>query len=268
MGKTTNDDGRSEPRRTVVVAGGTSGINLAIAQAYAAQGAQVAVLSRSQAKVDAAVAPLSQHAPARGYAADVRDGEALERVFADVASQWGTVDVVVSGAAGNFVVLAADMSPNAFKAVVDIDLLGTFNVARASWPHLTKPGASLIAITAAQSWLPTAGQAHVGAAKAGIDQLTRTLALEWGPAGVRVNAVAPGPIEGTEGMRRLAPTPEAWAAWTRAVPLGRAGRTEDICAAVLWLTSPHASYVTGVVLSVDGGLALGGSSAIAAAMQA
>lgn len=256
----------AEPRN-VFVAGGTSGINLAIAHAYARSGARVAVLSRSQDKVDAARAELGAVTPALGYAVDVRDYDAVSAAFEDVDAQWGPIDVVVSGAAGNFVAPAAELSSNGFKTVVDIDLLGTFNVARASWPHLRKPGASLISITAAQSWLPTAGQAHVGAAKAGIDQLTRTLALEWGPAGVRVNAVAPGPIEGTEGMRRLAPTPEAMTAWERAVPLGRAGRTDDICEAVTWLTSPAASYVTGVVLSVDGGLALGGSSAIVAAMQ-
>ena len=252
----------------VLIAGGTSGINLEIARAYAASGAQVSVLSRTQEKVDQAVAELSATTEAVGFAADVRDISAVESAVEATAEKWGPLDVVVSGAAGNFVAPAAELSANGFKTVVDIDLLGTFNVCRASWPHLRKPGASLVNITAAQSWLPTAGQVHVGAAKAGIDQLTRTLALEWGPSGVRVNAVAPGPVEDTEGMRRLAPTQAARDAWTRAVPLGRFAHTDDICQAVLWLTSPSASYITGTVLSVDGGLALGGSSAISAAMQA
>src|SRR5262245_24926753 len=118
----------------------------------------------------------------------------MDSVLAAVVDAWGPVDVVVSGAAGNFLAPAASMSANAFKSVVDIDLLGTFNVLRASWPHLRKPGAAIVNITSANSWLPTPMQVHVCAAKAGIDQVTRTLAMEWGGAGVRVNAIAPGPI--------------------------------------------------------------------------
>ena len=251
--------------RNVFVAGGTSGINLALAQKFAARGDRVAVLSRSQEKVDAAVALLGDDA--LGFAADVRDADAVVNAFAQVAEQWGPLDVVVSGAAGNFVAPAADLSPGGFGAVVDIDLRGTWHVMHAAWPHLRKPGSSIINISAAQSWLPTPGQVHVSAAKAGIDQITRTLAMEWGPAGVRINSVAPGPIRGTEGMARLAPTPSAEKAWTRAVPLGRFGETDDIWQSVSWLTSPAASFVTGVVLSVDGGLSLGGSSAITAAIQ-
>jgi NAD(P)-dependent dehydrogenase (short-subunit alcohol dehydrogenase family) len=254
--------------RSVFVAGGTSGINLAVAEAFADQGCKVAVLSRSPEKVDSTVARLSERSPALGYVGDVRDPVAVADAFREAAAAHGPIDVVVSGAAGNFVAPAAEMSANGFKAVVDIDLLGTFNVLRAAWEHVRKPGASIVNISAAQSWLPTAGQAHVCAAKAGVDQLTRTLALEWGPAGVRVNSVAPGPVEGTEGMRRLAPTPAAVAGWTQAVPLRRFATTTDIAGAVLWLTSDAASYVTGVVLSVDGGLCLGGSGAAAAAMQA
>lgn len=255
--------------KSVFVAGGTSGINLAIAEAFAADGARVAVLSRKQEKVDAARAKLQDlGSEALGFAADVREFAAVEQSLGETARAWGAIDVVISGAAGNFVAEVAGMSANAFKTVVDIDLLGTFNVLRAAWPHLAKPGASVLSITAAQSWLPTPGQAHVGAAKAGIDQLTRTLAIEWGSAGVRVNAVAPGPIDGTEGMDRLAPTAAARRGWEEAVPLGRFGTKDDITRAVKWLCSPDAAYITGVVLSVDGGLALGGSSAIGRAMTA
>lgn len=250
--------------RAVFVAGGTSGINLAIARRFADRGDRVAVLSRSQDKVDAAVALLGEQAI--GFAADVRDAQAVSDAFAQAAERFGPIDIVVSGAAGNFISPAAELSPGGFGAVVDIDLRGTWHVLHAAWPHLRKPGASIVNLSAAQAWLPTPGQVHVSAAKAGIDQVTRTLAMEWGPAGVRVNSVAPGPVRGTEGMARLAPTPESEQAWTRAVPLGRFADTDDICAAVEWLTSEAASYVTGVVLSVDGGLSLGGSSAIAAAM--
>ncbi|WP_229053422.1 SDR family oxidoreductase [Aeromicrobium sp. Leaf350] len=248
------------------VAGGTSGINLAIARAYAERGWSVSVLSRSQDKVDAALATLGEGA--LGYAADVRDAEAVAAAIASAAEQHGPIDALVSGAAGNFVSPAADLSPNGFRTVVEIDLLGTFNVMRGAWDHLRKPGASIVNISAAQSWLPVPGQIHVGAAKAGIDQVTRTLAMEWGPEGVRVNSVAPGPVEGTEGMRRLAPTQAAVDAWTEAVPLRRFATTDDVVNAVTWLTSPESAYVTGVVLSVDGGLALGGSGMIHRAMHA
>lgn len=253
--------------KNVIVAGGTSGINLAVAKAFASDGARVAVFSRTPERVETAREELAAFGGAvLALAADVRDFAAVDRVIGQAADEWGKIDVLISGAAGNFYAEAAAMSANAFKTIVDIDLLGTFNVVRAAWPHLAKPGASVLSITAAQSWLPTPGQAHVGSAKAGIDQLTRTLAIEWGSAGVRVNAIAPGPIEDTEGMARLAPSPEAERAWRAAVPLGRFGRKEDVSRAVKWLCSPDADFITGVVLSVDGGLALGGSSAISRAM--
>lgn len=251
--------------KVVFVAGGTSGINLGIAEGFAAAGAKVAVMSRSQEKVDAAVATLGD--AARGFAVDVRDADAVADALSQTAADWGPIDVLISGAAGNFPALAAGMSTNAFKTVIDIDLNGAFHVLHAAFPHLRKPGATVINISAAQAWLPTSYQAHVCAAKAGIDQLTRTLAMEWGGEGIRINSIAPGPIEGTEGMRRLAPNVTAEAGWTKAVPLGRLGTTTDIAKAALWLCSDDASYVTGVILPVDGGLALGGSSAISAAMS-
>ncbi|QWC84629.1 SDR family oxidoreductase [Nocardioidaceae bacterium] len=258
----------SESGRHVFIAGGTSGINLGIAEAYAAAGAQVAVLGRSQEKIDAALERLAGLGSAdrvAGFSADVRDAEAVGDALGRAVDRFGTIDVVV---AGNFLAPAAEMSPNAFKSVVDIDLLGTFNTVRMAYEHLTRPGASVVAITAAQSWLPSAWQAHVGAAKAGVDQLVRTLAVEWGPEGVRCNAVAPGPIEGTEGMKRLAPTEKSVQAWTDAVPLGRFGTPEDIANAVRWISSPLASYLTGQVISVDGGLQLLGSGTIVSAVTA
>ncbi|MDR0246526.1 MAG: SDR family oxidoreductase [Burkholderia sp.] len=255
--------------KTIFVAGGTSGINLAIAEAFALEGARVAVLSRSADKVESAVAHLrSLGADALGHAADVRDATAVEAALTATAQAWGPLDVLVSGAAGNFLAPGAELSANGFKTVVDIDLLGTFNVLRMAWPYLRKPGAAILNITAAQSWLPMPLQVHVCAAKAGIDQVTRTLAMEWGGSGVRVNAIAPGPIDGTEGMRRLAATPAAHQAWTDCVPLKRFGTQRDIQRAALWLCSEAASYITGVVLPVDGGLALGGGAPIATAMQA
>lgn len=254
--------------KTVFVAGGTSGINLGIAHAFAAAGATVAVLSRSQEKVDAAVEELKQHGgKVVGFAADVRNYERTEDAIKQTHAQLGPLDVLISGAAGNFPAPALGMSANAFKAVVDIDLLGTFNVLRASFEYLRKPGASIINISAPQAYSPMELQMHVCAAKAGVDMITRVAALEWGPMGVRVNSVVPGPIDETEGMKRLAPTQQVRDLVTESVPLGRFGTKQDVANACLWLSSPLASYVTGVVLQVDGGWSLGGTSISAASLK-
>lgn len=238
----------------VFVAGGTSGINLGIAEAFADAGARLGVASRSPEKVAAAVAACSRPGrPALGYSFDVRDPAAVAAGLDAFAAAAGPIDVVVSGAAGNFPARAADLSPNGFKAVVDIDLLGTFHVMRAAYPHLRRPGAVLINISAPQATIPMAGQIHVCAAKAGVDMLTRCLALEWGPEGIRVNGVVPGPIDGTEGMARLAPGEAARATVAAGVPLRRLGTPRNVADTCLWLASPAAAYVTGAIVPTDGG---------------
>jgi NAD(P)-dependent dehydrogenase (short-subunit alcohol dehydrogenase family) len=254
---------------TVFVAGGTSGINLGIAEGFAAAGARVAVMSRSPQKVDAAVTRLQAlGAEATGGAADVRDPEATGAALGRAHAAFGEIDVLVSGAAGNFPAAALDMSPNAFRSVVDIDLLGSYHVLRAAYPLLRKPGAAVINVSAPQAFVPMGLQAHVCAAKAGVDMLTRVLAIEWGGDGVRVNSVVPGPIEGTEGMRRLAPTPEAHELVRATVPAARWGTPRDVADVCLFLASPLAAYVTGVVLPADGGWSLGGASTAMAAIAA
>ena len=198
--------------RHVFVAGGSSGINLGIAQAFARAGAHVTVMSRSPDKVQQAAEGLrALGAQALGISADVRDPAAVDAALRQAHAQFGEIDVLISGAAGNFIAPAADLSPNGFKTVIDIDLNGSFHVLRLAYPLLKKPGASVINISAPQGVNPTMYQVHACAAKAGIDMMTRVLAMEWGEVGVRVNAIAPGPIGDTEGMRRLAPTPEALA---------------------------------------------------------
>lgn len=255
--------------KTVFVAGGSSGINLGIAQAFIAHGARVAIISRSQERVDEAVAGLrAGGGEAHGWSADVRDPEAVIAALTQAHDKLGEIDILISGAAGNFVAPALGMSSNAFRTVVDIDLNGTFNVLRHAHQFLRKPGASVISISAPQGVNPTPYQAHVCAAKAGIDMLTRVLAMEWGADGIRVNAISPGPISDTEGMRRLAPTPEALAAVAQSVPLGRMGRLEEIANMAMVLSSPLASYVTGAVLPVDGGSALGGGRRLDSALTA
>lgn len=250
--------------KEVFVFGGTSGINLGIARCFASSGANVAVASRSQEKVDAAVAELKElGSDARGFALDVRDADAVASALKDNGAE---LDVLISGAAGNFPAFAKDLSPNGFKSVVDIDLLGTFHVVKAGLPHLRKPGASVINISAPQAFLAMPMQSHVCAAKAGVDMLTRTLALEWGPMGIRVNSIAPGPIADTEGMRRLAPTEKILEMTKRSVPVQRLGTTTDIGTAAMFLSSDAGAYVSGVVLPVDGGWSVAGASAAALAM--
>jgi len=129
------------------------------------------------------------------------------------------------------------MSANGFKAVIDIDLLGTFNTCRAAYAHLTKPGASVISISANHATHPYAMQAHVCAAKAGVNLLTETLAIEWGPEGIRANVITPGPIDDTEGMRRLAPTEEIRRHVVNSVPVRRLGTRQDIANLAIFLCS-------------------------------
>ncbi|MBD3866560.1 MAG: SDR family oxidoreductase [Acidobacteria bacterium] len=240
--------------KVVVVVGGTSGINRGIAELFAAQGARVAVASRRQKKVDETVDSLQRlGADAIGFTADVREPKELESGLEEVHQKFGDFDVVVSGAAGNFPSLANDLSWNGFKSVVDIDLRGTFHVMKAVFPRLRKPGASVINISAPQAFLPMKAQVHVCAAKAGVDMITRTLALEWGASGVRVNSIVPGPIDGTEGMARLAPDEKSRKSAIRGVPLGRFGTPVDIGNACLFLASDLGSYISGAIIPVDGG---------------
>lgn len=245
--------------KNVFVFGGTSGINLGIAHAFARNGAHLAVASRSPEKVEAARAALSHTHPALGFSLDVREYDAVKAAIDAHVAERGSIDILISGAAGNFPAAAAALSPNGFKSVIDIDTRGTFHVMHAAYGALTKPGASVINITAPQAWIATSFQVHVCAAKAGVDMITRVLAMEWGPEGVRVNSVSPGPIAGTEGMERLAPTPEAKAASARSVPLGRMGTVDDVADVCQFLASDAARFVSGVVLPADGGWTAGRS---------
>ena len=247
-------------RRNVFVSGGTSGINLAIAQSFAEVRCNVGVLSRSEDKVASAVQSLlALGGPdsAAGWAADVRDYEKVAEALQAFNAQFGSIDVLVSGAAGNFRASALGMSPKGFKTVIDIDLIGTFHVLHAAHPFLTKPGASVVNISASQAYVPMMMQSHVCAAKAGIDMLTKTLAMEWARDGIRLNSIAPGPVAETEGMVRLAPTPEVERALTSRIPMGRWASKGEIAAVAHFLSSPAAAMMTGLVIPVDGGLNIG-----------
>jgi NAD(P)-dependent dehydrogenase (short-subunit alcohol dehydrogenase family) len=242
--------------KNVFVAGGTSGINLGIADAFAQAGARVAVMSRNADRVSQAVEQLKQHHhDVRGYVGDVRDMSAVEKALRSAHQAFGEIDVLVSGAAGNFLAPALDISSNGFKAVIDIDLVGTFHVLRAGFEVMRRPGGSMINISAPQSTSPAPMQVHVCAAKAGLDQVMRVLALEWGQMGLRVNSIMPGPIADSGGFKKLVSTDELDRLNSR-IPLGRVGTLADVAAMALFLGSSHASYITGALIPVDGGVSL------------
>lgn len=255
--------------KTVFVAGGSSGINFAIADAFARHGAQLAICSRSPERVDAAAERLRQYGGvALGFTADVRDPLAVEQALRLAHEALGPIDVLISGAAGNFLAPAMGMSAKGFRTVVEIDLLGGFHVMRAAQPFLRQPGASILNISAPQAFNPTAFQAHVCAAKAGLDMMVRVLAIEWGAQGIRVNSLVPGPIADTEGIKRLAPDAATQQAMQQSIPLQRMGSVAEVANMALVLSSPLASFVTGAVLPVDGGSSLMGGRDYTAAFAA
>ena len=245
--------------KIAVITGGGSGINLSIAKRFSEHGARIALIGRTREKLDAAASEIREAGGvASGHSADVRDYDALAGAIKSARETHGEVDIVVCGAAGNFPAPVLGMSANGFKSVVDIDLLGTFNTCRAAFEHLRRPGASIINISAMQAFTPMPMQAHVCAAKAGVDMLTKCLAIEWGPDGVRVNSIAPGAVDDTEGMRRLAPTPEIRQHFTRSIPLQRFATKDEIADLALFLCSDAARFITGAVVVCDGGQSLAG----------
>jgi NAD(P)-dependent dehydrogenase (short-subunit alcohol dehydrogenase family) len=251
-------NGQLFANKSAFIAGGTSGINLGIARRFAQLGARVAVVGRNPEKAAAAAATIGEGA--LGLSCDVRDYSATRAAMETACRKFGGLDIVVSGAAGNFLAPVSALSANGFRTIVDIDLNGTFNVFRASFDQIRKPGASLIAISAGQAVNPMLGQAPACAAKAGINQLVRVLAMEWGREGVRVNGISPGPIAGTEGMARLAPTVEIERLIIARIPLRRFGSVDEIADSAVFLCSGAASYITGTILDCDGGSQLGDAS--------
>ncbi|MGD1110101.1 MAG: SDR family oxidoreductase [Mycobacterium sp.] len=238
--------------KVALVTGGATGLGLEVARVLGSHGARVAICSRKEPNLQAAVETLRGEGIEASYGVcDVRRHDEVEAVIEQVLHTFGRLDVVINNAAGNFPVPISDLSPNGFKAVVDIDLLGTFNVSKAAYDlWLRDHGGSVVNISAAIQYRGMALQAHVVSAKAGVDAFSRACAIEWGPDGVRVNVVAPGAMSGTEGVRRIAGDVQHLAIQN---PLRRSGSTTEVAEAVLYLASDAASYVTGAVLVVDGG---------------
>lgn len=252
--------------KSVFVTGGGSGINLGIASNFAALGAAVGICGRTEARLESARGELEAlGARVSTSVADVRDPDALAAAFAAARDELGPIHTLICGAAGNFLAPAEKLSPNGFKSVVDIDLLGSFNACHGAFEQLRESRGNIIFVSAGQAFTPYFAQSHVGAAKAGVDNLMRNLALEWGRFGIRSNSIAPGPIEGTEGMRRLGPeNPELHERFRASIPLGRYGTVDDIGQMAVFLASPLAAYVTGTRVVVDGGQNLPGSGLLTA----
>lgn len=242
--------------RTALVTGGGSGIGLAIASAFVAVGANVVIASRKLDRLEAAAQQLrALGGQTIAVQADVRQPEAVEAAVAAAVQQFGGLDIMVANAAGNFIVPVAEMSFNAWRTVIDIDLHGTFNCAKAAYPHLkaSTHGGRFIAISTMRALESWPGCAHAAAAKAGVISLIRTLAVEWGPDGILCNTIAPGPIGGTEGVERLYQATGTAGAELAGVPLGRMGQGKDVAQAAVYLCSEAGSFVTGTDLVVDGG---------------
>ena len=252
--------------QVAVVTGGGTGIGFGIAELLAALGAHVVLASRKPEHLEPAVESLQRNGgSASAVAVDVRDHERVHQMVSDVRAQRGRVDILVNNAAGNFYASSETLSPNAWRSVLDIDLTGTFFCSQAVAPVMrAQGGGRIINISMTLHYRGWPQMAHATAAKAGIDALTRTLALEWAEHGIRINAIAPGPIP-TEGVRRaFAPrdtqTPDVFAIERamgdyarRAIPVGRWGTPRDIANMVAFLASPAGEWITGAIFVVDGG---------------
>jgi peroxisomal 2,4-dienoyl-CoA reductase len=232
-----------------LVTGGGTGICRGIAAAYARLGAKVCIVSRKADVLEATAKEIG----AIAFAADVRKPDEMANAVKHTLDRFGKLTTVVNGAAGNFLSPAAALSPNGFKTVIDIDLLGTFNTTKAAFEALQHSRDGLVLnISATLHYHGTPLQIHASAAKAGVDSVTKTFAVEWGRFGIRACGIAPGPIDETEGMKRLAPGDMKQKA-IATIPAGRFGAIDEIAAAAVYLRSPAAAYVTGHVLVVDGG---------------
>ena len=246
--------------KVAIITGGGTGIGLAIAKRFGSLGAALVIGSRNARNLERGNAEL-RHAgfDSRAAQIDVRKTEQVDEMVHRVLHHYGRIDVLVNNAAGNFICRAEDLSPNGWDAVIGSVLNGSFYCSRAVGRHMIErgKGGSIVSVLANYIWTGSAGTIHSAAAKAGVMSMTQTLAVEWARHRIRVNAVAPGPIESAGAARQLWNSPEAVRRITRTVPLGRWGQPSEVADAVAFLVSDHAAFITGEVLTIDGGARLG-----------
>jgi NAD(P)-dependent dehydrogenase (short-subunit alcohol dehydrogenase family) len=251
---------RSLDGRVAIITGGGTGIGRAIALEYARLGAKLVLASRSPEHLEPTAAELTRNgAQVLAIPTDVRIPEQVEHLCRESVRRFGSIDILVNNAAGNFICPAENLSPNGWNAVVNIVLNGTFYCSRAAGLEMIASGrgGSILNMVATYAWTGGPGTIHSACAKAGVVCMTRTLAVEWARYKIRVNAIAPGPVE-TEGAgSKLWATPEVRDAMIKGVPRGRIGTTDEIAQASAYLVSDFADFITGEVLVMDGGQWLG-----------
>ena len=237
--------------RTIVVTGGGSGLGAGMARRFAGLGARVAVLGRRKEKLDEVVASIEgKGGKASAYSCDIREMAAVQ----EVAARIDKVDGLVNNAAGNFLAASEDLSSNAFKTVVDIVLNGTFHCTSAFGKKMIEAGrGAIVNIVTTYAWTGSAFVLPSACAKAGVLAMTRSLAVEWAAYGVRLNAIAPGPVPTEGAFSRLMPDPSLEEAARKRIPLKRFGTPLEIADAATYLLSDGAGYVTGDCLTIDGG---------------
>lgn len=247
--------------KTVFITGAGSGINKGIALHFARHGANIVMVGRRQEKLDETTTEITAvGGKSLGCSADVRDYDAMAAAAKKGAEAFGPYNIVIAGAAGNFIAPAASLSANGFGAVIDIDLKGTFNTFRACSDSLAERDVSLIAISAPQAVNPMPLQSHACAAKAGIEMLIKTLAVEWGPRGVRVNGLSPGYVADTVGGN-LFMSGDGGETLKKRIPLQRVTNIDEMAEMALMLCSPISAYMTGHIIALDGGVSLVGAEA-------
>jgi citronellol/citronellal dehydrogenase len=242
--------------QVAIVTGGGSGIGLATAHELVRLGARVAICGRNAAKLEAAAEQLRQAGgTVLASACDIREPAQVETFVTAVLSELGRIDIAVNNAGGQFPSPAQHISPNGFLAVVKNNLVGTFHVCREVANQAMIPARrGRIINVIANIYRGFPGMMHTGAARAGVENMTMTLAVEWAQFGILVNAVAPGLIL-SSGTAQY--PPQLLERGVRETPLGRAGTPEEVAAAIVFLASPAAQYITGATLRIDGGQALG-----------
>ena len=251
--------------RSVLVTGGGSGLGLAMAKKFVAHGAKVTIAGRTLDRLQKAAREIAAGAREGGEVdflpADVREPDEVENLVAHVVARFGRVDSLVNNAAGNFLVTAEDLTPNGFDAVVRTVLHGSVYCTLAVGRHLLErkaPG-SIVSVVTTYAWTGTGFALPSACAKAGVLAMTRSLAVEWGHAGIRLNAVAPGPIPTEGAWARLMAFPEAEKNTLDRIPLGRLGTPEELANLATFLLSDLCPYQTGDCITMDGGEWLAGA---------